>query len=324
MPANIDSMAYAGDVPWHRQGTKLDNPMTAAQAIAVGGLNWEVTKEPLYFDSGRSVRVKDRFVTRRSDRIDHPDGGQLGVVGRDYHVLQNRDAFRFLDPLRLGNRAVYNTVGALDGGRRVWLLAKLPGEIRVVGDDVTEKFLLLSNSHDGTTAVRVLFTPIRVVCQNTLSMALRTTEGLSIRHHADVHDRVREAYNLLHIVNEAFDRAAVSMKAMAKVHLNQEQLKRYFEAVLPTPAEHLEVERAKALHRHARWAELFSDGDGNRMAGVRGTAWAAYNGITQWVDRESYTKRLREPLKSIWFGNGRLLKERAFTEAERLLTASAN
>ena len=77
-------------------------------------------------------------MTRRADRLDQPDGGQLGIVGRDYHVLQNKDAFKFLDPIRLGKRAMYHTVGALDGGRKVWLLVKLPGEIKVVGDDITE------------------------------------------------------------------------------------------------------------------------------------------------------------------------------------------
>jgi len=324
MPANIDSIAYTGQVPWHKQGTKLDNPMTAQEAIVAGGLDWDVQKSPLYsIDNDRQILIKGRYVTRRCDRLHQPDGGQLGVVGRDYHVLQNSQAFKFLDPLRLGDRAVYHTVGALDGGKKVWLLAKLPGEIKVAGDDITEKFLLLSNSHDGSSAVRVLFTPIRVVCQNTLNMALRTSEGLWIKHHADVQERVNQAYRLLHIVNEAFDRAAITMKAMARVQVHSEQLRRYFEAVMPMPKED-EGERVKVLERHQRWEHLFTEGDGNRMTGVRGTVWAAYNGITQWVDRESFSKRTREPLKSIWFGNGRLIKERAFGEAEKLLTASAN
>lgn len=238
--------------------------MTAEQAITAGQLDWEVVKEPLYFDPTRNVRVKEKFVTRRTDRLDQPDGGQLGVVGRDYHVLQNRDAFRFLDPLRLGNRAIYHTVGALDAGRKIWLLAKLPGEIRVIGDDVTEKFLLLSNSHDGSSAVRILFTPIRVVCQNTLNMALRTSEGLWIKHFAEVHDRVKEAYRLLHVVNEAYDRAAVTMKAMAKVQLNSEQLKRYLQTVAPLPQDD-EDQRGRMVQRHERWEQLFTDGDGNRL-----------------------------------------------------------
>jgi len=323
MPANIDSIAYTGQVPWHGQRVKLDNPMTAEQAIIAGNLGWEVVKEPLYFDPVRTIKVKDRYATRRTDRLDAPDGGQLGCVGRGYNVLQNTDAFKFLDPLRLADRAVYHTVGALDGGRRIWLLAKLPGEIKVVGDDITEKYLLLSNSHDGTTAVRIAFTPIRVVCQNTLNLALRTAEGLWIKHYADVHDRIKEAYRLLNIVNDAYDRAASTMKAMAKVQIGADQLKRYFQAVMPITTDN-EEQKTRMIQRHQRWEHLFTEGDGNRLPGVKGTVWAAYNGITQWVDRESYTRRLKEPLKSIWFGSGRMVKERAFSEAEKLLTAALN
>lgn len=323
MPANIDTMAFTGQVPWHHQGTKLDNPMTAEQAITAGGLNWDVGKEPLYFDPGRTILVKDRFVTRRTDRATNSDGGQLGVVSHTYEVLQNRDAFSFLDPLRLGNRAIYHTVGSLDGGRRIWLLAKLPGEIKVAAEDITEKFLLLSNSHDGSSAVRIAFTPIRVVCQNTLNLALRTAQGLWFKHYADVHERIKEAYRLLGIVNDAYDRAGITMKAMAKVQIGTDQLKRYFEAVMPTPSDD-EEQRARVAQRHERWEQLFVEGDGNRLSGVKGTVWAAYNGITQWTDRESYTTRLKEPLKSIWFGSGRAIKERAFSEAEKLLTASLN
>ena len=323
MPANIDTMAYSGEVPWHRLGTRLDNPMTAEEAITAGGLNWSVVKDPIYCGEDRQIQVKDRFVTRRTDRLNEPDAGQLGCVGREYVPLQNCDAFSFLNPLRIGDKAVFHTVGALDGGRRVWLLAKLPGEIKVVGDDITEKFILLSNSHDGTSAVRILFTPIRVVCQNTLNMALRDTSGLSIKHFADVHQRVTEAYRLLGIINEAYDQAAVVMRAMAKTQITSQRLREYFETVLPVPTDEQE-ERDRVQQRHQRWEQLFTDGIGNNMPGVRGTVWAAYNGVTEWVERESYTTRLRNPLKSIWFGQGRLLKEKAFAQAERLLTVSSN
>ena len=92
---------------------------------------------------------------------------------------------------------------------------------------------------------------------------------------------------------------------------------------MPTPSDD-EEQRARVAQRHERWEQLFVEGDGNRLSGVKGTVWAAYNGITQWTDRESYTTRLKEPLKSIWFGSGRAIKERAFSEAEKLLTASLN
>jgi hypothetical protein len=110
---------------------------------------------------------------------------------------------------------------------------------------------------------------------------------------------------------------------MAKLPIVADRLKQYFESVLPIPTDDEEM-RVKIQHRHDRWEELFTTGNGNSMPGVKGTVWAAYNGITQWVDRESFSKRMKEPLKSIWFGDGRLLKEKAFSQAERLLSVSMN
>jgi hypothetical protein len=117
------------------------------------------------------------------------------------------------------------------------MLAKLPGEIRVVGDDVAEKYLLLSNAHDGTSAVRVGFTPIRVVCQNTLNIALRGMGGVSICHYADVADRVKQAHSLLGIVGQTFDRAEAIMRFMAHTPIVGDGLRDYFTRVLPVPTQ---------------------------------------------------------------------------------------
>lgn len=322
MPANVETMMYVGDVPWHRMGHRLEGAATAEQAIEASGLDWEVQKQPVYTGPHRSVRVKDRFAICRTDRLDQPDGGQLGIVGGNYEPLQNRQAFSFLDPVVGQQAAVYHTAGALRGGRQVWMLAKLPGEIRVVREDVTEKYILLSNSHDGTSAVRIGFTPIRVVCQNTLNLALEGMQGLTIRHYVDVAARVRAAHRLMGIVNAAYDRIGQTMGAMAQVPMTRDRLAAYFEAVVPVPGD--EQAREKVEQRHLRLSELFESGDGNDLPGVRGSLWAAYNAVTQWTDRESYTKRNQEPLRSIWFGGGARLKQRAYDVAERMASALLN
>lgn len=325
MPANLETMMYTGEVPWHRQGTKLDNPATAEQAITAAGLNWDVQIQPLYTGVDRNIRIKDRHAICRVDRLDQPDGGQLAVVGGDYTPLQNREAFQFLDPVVGEGGAVYHTAGSLRAGRQVWMLAKLPGEIRVAGEDVTEKYILLSNSHDGSSAVRIGLTPIRVVCQNTLNLALQgmAGEGLTIRHYPDVATRVREAHRLLGIVNEQFERAGQIMVHMARVQMTGEMLPQYIESVMPLPTDD-EVARQKTIQRHNRLKDLFETGDGNRLPGVASSLWAAYNAVTQWVDRESYTARLKEPIKSIWFGDGARLKQTAFDAAARMATPSLN
>jgi phage/plasmid-like protein (TIGR03299 family) len=324
MPAEIDTMMFVRETPWHKQGTKLDNAATAAEAMAAAGLDWEVQLQPLFTGPEKTVLVKGRFAACRMDRLGQPDGGQLGVVGRAFTPLQNREAFTFLDPVVGEKAAIYDTAGSLRGGRQVWLLAKLPGgEIRVVGDDVTEKYILLSNGHDGTNAVRIGLTPVRVVCQNTLTLALKGMQGLAIRHHSDVAVRVREAHRLLGIVNTAMDEAGAIMQRMARVSLGADRLGEYFNQVMPVPIDD-EAAWKQTTERHHRLRELFEVGDGNTMPGVRGSLWAAYNAVTQWVDRESYTPRLREPLRSIWFGSGAALKKRAFNVAAQLVGASMN
>jgi phage/plasmid-like protein (TIGR03299 family) len=201
------------------------------------------------------------------------------------------------------------------------VLAKLPGHIRIIGDDIADKFVLLSNGHDGTAAVRIGLTPIRVVCQNTLSLALRGMGGLSIRHYPDVAKRVQQAHSILRLVNERLHDAEQVMQQMARTPMAGGRLRAYFEQVMPT-TEGTEVHRDLVKHRHDRLAELFETGEGNNLPGVRGTAWAAYNAVTQWADRESYTRRNKEPLNTIWFGDAARLKQRAFDTAQALLSVN--
>ena len=167
------SMFYINEVPWHGLGTRLDKPATAHEAITAARLDWKVVKLPLFAGSKR-IPVTDRFavVRRTGDLIQHTDP-VLGVVSHEYTPLQNQQAFQFFDPIVGQNAAIYHTAGALGKGERVWILAQLPGHIRVAGDDITEKYLLLSNSHDGKSSVTIKFTPVRVVCQNTLTLALK-------------------------------------------------------------------------------------------------------------------------------------------------------
>ncbi len=182
------AMMYAGEVPWHGLGTQLNEPATAELAIEAAGLDYRVELRSLTANDG--IPVPKRKAVVRTDSND-----VLGVVGTSYQPIQNHQCFGFLDSVVADGRMRYHTAGALGKGEKIWMLAKLPGEIRIKDSvDVTEQYLLLSNSHDGSSSLRVFFTPIRVVCANTLGAAERRGkgQGISVIHKGNLASKVEE------------------------------------------------------------------------------------------------------------------------------------
>lgn len=249
----------------------------------------------------------------------------LGIVGKEYTPLQNREAFAFFDPIVGEGSAIYHTAGMLGDGQRVWMLAKLPDEIRVIGDDIANKFLLLSNSHDGNSAVQIKFTPIRVVCENTLTLALREGPTLRIPHVRDVRERLMIAANLLNAIQARFTEVEGVYRNMARYPLGKEQLNRYLRQVFPDPRRGSDAERyERALvqaQRDRTGAEIRAEaGKGTNLRGVCGTLWAAYNGVAEYVDYARYgNSSVARQVQAIWFGDGYLAKARAYRAAEGML-----
>jgi phage/plasmid-like protein (TIGR03299 family) len=304
-------MFYVEEVPWHGLGTKLDKPATSREAIQAANLNWQVVKVPLFAGSKR-IPVPDKFATVRktSNTISKSDP-VLGVVGANYCPLQNRDAFSFFDPIVGEDAAVYHTAGALGKGERIWILAKLPDYIRVVGDDIAEKYLLLSNSHDGKSSVQVKFTPVRVVCQNTLTAALNDGNGSwRVVHHQDIHQRIKQAHEMLGLINGKFNDLEASFQQMARVKMDRNKLHQYLIQVYPDPKDEDKIE---LVRRDREWSNYFFDlGRGNRMQGVSGTLWAAFNGVTEWLDHRKSRQNENQRLNSVWFGESARIKNRAY------------
>lgn len=323
MPANIattngkPAFAYYGEEPWHRTGQKLDAPATAEEAIAAAGLDYEVTLTDVATVDGLMV-PKTKAVVRYDNQT------VLGVVSDRYVPVQNRQAFGFLDAVVADGGLRYHTAGALGQGERVFLLAKLPGEMRVKGtDDLVNKYLLLSNSHDGSAALRVLFTPVRVVCQNTLSMALRrgTGEGVRIRHNGDLANKIREAQRVLGLATKFYDDAQSKIDRLASVSPTAAQLDAYFNSLYPDPEDGADNARAKQTREklHA----LFSGGIGHDMPGIKDTWWCAYNAVTEMLDHRTYrgkteAERASNRLQSIWWGSAAKVKEQAWEAALEL------
>ena len=172
-----EAMMYVGDAPWHGLGTRFETaPKTSEEAIQAAKLDWQVLRVKLYaVDGTHWTQVPSRRALVPSDRWGKPDCPVFADVPDSYEPVQNEDAFRFFDPLIQQGKATYETAGGLGNGEKVWVLAKLTGDMEIAGDTL-ERYLLLSNGHNGRTAVQVMFTPIRVVCANTLSVALENRE----------------------------------------------------------------------------------------------------------------------------------------------------
>ncbi len=319
------SMFYVKEEPWHGLGTRLDRPATAAEAIEAAKLNWTVGKVPLYAHrDGSSIPVSDTFGVVREDLWGQEDCPILGIVGKSYTPLQNCEAFAFFDPIVGRHAAVYHTAGVLRDGERIWLLAKLPDSIQVVGDDVADKYLLLSNSHDGRSAVQVKFTPIRVVCHNTLTRALSDGPTIRVAHTRNMQDRLNQAHRLLGIVEQGFHNLARVFRSMCKLSLDQAKLDEYLNQVFPQPDDPKNWKAVRKMQENRSWAQhFFEHGQGNDRPGVRGTLWAAYNGVTELIDHRRTKQSPERRLDSVWFGDGYLAKSRALKVARSRLGAQA-
>lgn len=323
-------MFYVDEPPWHGLGTALKEPATAQQAIRVANLDWEVVKKPLLaFDGSVSHPIPDRFAIIRKDWLGQPKP-IFGIVGAEYTPLQNRDAFAFFDALVGEGAAIYHTAGALGDGERVWVLAKLPEDIHVVGDDIANKFLLLSNSHDGSSAVQIKFTPIRVVCQNTLTMALAQGRTLRVPHVKSLRERMKQAAGLLGIINRQFGTIETQFKGMVSRQIGQQHLDKYLRLVFPDPQDTDNRDAMARAKNNRLWsAHFFAHGKGADLTGVRGTLWAAYNGVAELVDHRQPQRPGGAPtlfsgpaqpgddrrLESAWFGDGYSAKVRAYKVA---------
>jgi phage/plasmid-like protein (TIGR03299 family) len=166
-------MAYVGEVPWHGLGKSVPAEVSAQEMIAAAGLDWQVRKEPALWANNHQMGPYKPYLVVRERTAHESQDVALGFVGHGYEILQNDEAFEFFEPFIDSRLAHFETAGALRHGERVWVLAKLSEPICVVRDDLVDRYLLLSNSHNGHGAVSIRFTPIRVVCQNTLNLAMR-------------------------------------------------------------------------------------------------------------------------------------------------------
>jgi phage/plasmid-like protein (TIGR03299 family) len=229
MAANVESMFSVREKPWHGLGTIVKEAPTSADAIRLAGLDWSVVQEPIYTNFNRVVDGY-RANVRSSDRK------VLGVVSDRYKVVQNVDAFSFTDEL-LGKGVRYETAGSLQEGKKVWLLARLLREYIIAGERISP-YLVFSNTHDGSGSVKVAITPVRVVCNNTLNLALGTAKrSFSMIHTGNIQDKIQEAKDTLFMAEEYMDCLGVEFEQLRRQKITDAQVKEYIELLLPMEKE---------------------------------------------------------------------------------------
>ena len=293
---------------WHRLGTVTTDCLSAAQVMDVAYLGgWDVRKEALTtVESG--APVPNKFATTRI----HPKTGRrevLGTVGPAYQVVQNEQACELLDMIVDETGAHFETAGSLRGGREVFVTMKLPDTIRIAGTDAMDLYLAMCTSHDASRLGRVLCTPVRIVCANTQAAAFTNNTGeYTFRHSGDILGKLADVRAALGLVPVYLDQFQAEAEKMIDKQLEWEQLQRIADELWPLGEEDPESAFLKKMARERDLRYLFEDAP--TQEAIRGTAWAGYQAITEWLDH-------RQPAKSDYHRANKVLSDGTVTAAKK-------
>lgn len=227
MAANVETMMWTGrTAPWHGLGTRVMEAPTSKDVLTLAGLDWRVLQEPIYTETNELIPGYKANVRDRDHKV-------LGVVTDRYKIVQNEEAFAFTDAL-LGEGVRYETAGSLQEGKKVWMLARLPHEYIITGERISP-YLVFSNSHDGSGAIKVALTPIRVVCQNTLNLALTQAKRCwSTIHTGEVKEKMEDAKNTLWMAEIYMDSLGKEFEALRMKKMTDKEVMDYIDILLPT------------------------------------------------------------------------------------------
>lgn len=313
MVANVQSMFSASNVvPWHKRGAVIPVGADRQTAKTLSGLTYRVDKVPVHLPNGDVIPGK--FATVRDD-----DGTPLDVVGKDYQVFQCDDMFDIGDVIAQDGNP-YETGGVLGAGEKTWLLMKRPDYFEAVKGDKVDSFVLISNSFDGSASLRIFPTSIRVVCQNTLNVAIQSVKGQKfatnycIRHTQTMMQRVETVKESLLAAKEQFGLLKNASQVLAAKQMNTQKVETFLKTLLKSTKGQ---DTKRVLNQREAIEGYFNYGTGNTMSGVKGSAWAMFNGVVEWVDYGKTTRKCNGTTEhdartdSLLFGNGARLKQTA-------------
>jgi len=317
---------------WHGLGQIVDQYPTSEEAIKHAGLDYEVAKKPAFIKGaglsigndgeiieGQDIIIPNRFGTYRTDTNQPFD-----VVGKDYHIVQNREAFNFFDAIVGGGEGIlYETAGALGQGERIFITAKLPDYIRVGnGDDVTEKYIFLTTSHDGSGSITAAFTPVRIVCQNTLNASLRSMSNVvRIKHTSGAKQRLEDAHKVMGLANTLSSQLEGIFNEWALVKVSDREVRKLIQLALCPNKETFDLLKKGAEDQVSTLFRNMVDdafayamtSDTQQMDTTKGTLFGAYNAVTGYYQNVRNYKDDEAKLQSIVLGGTAQLKsQKAF------------
>lgn len=316
MAHEVETMAYYGEVPWHGLGKKVEAAMTAEEAIAAAGLDWEVKMAPVYVHNlkGQVQKVEGKFAVQRVT-----DGKVFNILGNYYTPVQNREAFAFFDGVAGAGGARYETAGSLRGGERIWIMARVNNGIHILGEESekVDTFVALMNCHSGYSALQMYISKVRIVCMNTLRMSLSTASNrFYARHTSGVFDRIAEAQEILGIVSEDTIKFEAQAERLATLQLPPAEMPLLLMAAFHTTgAKELKNVYAPVAREFKKVEELYETSPTLQNPKIKGTKWAAFNAISEYTDHvRDYRGKDKDDarLNGIWLGGGAAIKDRAW------------
>ena len=299
MPALVESMMYVREKPWHGLGTQVEAAPTSGDALRMSGLDWTVVQRNIQVCGG--AKIKNYKANVRDS-----DGSVLGVVSERYKIVQNFEAFEFTDSL-IGGEVRYETAGSLNNGRKIWLLARLP-EREIVGDK-TEPYLCFTNTHDGSGAIRVCMTPIRIVCNNTLNLALGTAKRTwSVRHTGDMQGKMHEARICLEMANAYMDELSQTADRLANTTVPRDKLGEILDEMFPITEDSTDREKRNLQKLKDEYMVCYYAPD---ILKFRGTAWGAVNAMSDMISHNAPRRKTVNYRENNW---GRIMDGHAMLD----------
>lgn len=325
----LDGVMLGSNKPaWHELGTVVAGQPNSAEAIKLAGMDWAVETEEVYLADGNGGRIKipNTFATVRTDlALDDPRRA-LGIVSGRYEPIGNAEAFGIVDELIGEGGGRFETAGTLKNGKLAWMMAVAP-EKTTIKDDTIARYLLLSTAHDGTRAVQINYTPVRVVCANTLACALNGVKSFAtIRHTKNKADQIADAKRVLGLASEYFDAHGETMGKLADSSIDDRFAAAYLQALLPDPPATANFKWSGAKKKRNRIMDLYhGDQAGGDQEAVKGTAYGLLNAVGEYVDHERTVLAMNgrskadARMQSVMFGSGARLKQQSFGLLTRVL-----